>query len=51
MFALLGAKNFGFIEIYGVSARTREVEQVRTFFGPRGRLWVWWPTISILEVW
>jgi len=27
------AKNIGFLEIYGVSARTRGVETVRTFFG------------------
>jgi len=33
--ALFGAKNIGFFEIYGVSARTRKegVEPVRTFFG------------------
>jgi len=31
--ALFGAKNFGFFEIYGVSARARGVEPVRTFFG------------------
>jgi len=29
--ALLGSKNFGFFEIYGVSARTRRVEPVRIF--------------------
>jgi len=29
---LFGAKNFGFFEIYGVSAWSREVEQVWTFF-------------------
>jgi len=28
--ALFGAKNFGFLEIYDVSARTRGVEPVRT---------------------
>jgi len=34
-----GAKNFGFFEIYGVSARTRgrRVEPVRTFFGQGGK--------------
>jgi len=31
--ALLGVENFGFFESYGVFARTREVEPVRTFFG------------------
>jgi len=31
--ALFGAKNFEFFEIYDVSARTRRVEPVRTFFG------------------
>jgi len=31
--ALYGAKNFGFLKINGVSARTRGIEQVRTFFG------------------
>jgi len=38
--ALFEAKNFGFFEIYGVSARTRgeEVEPVRTFFGQEGRV-------------
>jgi len=30
MFALVGAKNIGFFEIYGVSAWTRRVEPVRT---------------------
>jgi len=34
--ALFVAKNFGFFEIYGVSARTREVEPVRAFFGQEG---------------
>jgi len=29
-------KNIAFFEIYGVSTRTREVEQVRTFFGQGG---------------
>jgi len=35
MLALFGAKNFGFFEIYGVSAQTkgRGVEPVRTFCG------------------
>jgi len=34
-FALFSAKDLGFFEIYGVSARTRgrEGEPVRTFFG------------------
>jgi len=33
-YALFGAKNFRFFEIYGVSTRTRGgVESVRTFFG------------------
>jgi len=33
--ALFGKKNFGFFEIYGVSAQTmgEGVESVRTFFG------------------
>jgi len=31
MSALFGEKNFGFFEIYSVSARTREVELVRIF--------------------
>jgi len=31
--ALFGAKNSGFFEIYGVSARTSGVEPVQTFFG------------------
>jgi len=37
--ARFGAKNNGFFEIYGVSARTggREVEPVRTFCGQEGR--------------
>jgi len=35
--ALLGAKNFKFLEIYGVSARIRGVELVETFFGQMGR--------------
>jgi len=36
--ALFGAKNFGFFEIYGVSARTRRgVAPVQTFFGQRIR--------------
>jgi len=30
---LFVVKNFGFFEIYGVSARTRGVEPVRTFYG------------------
>jgi len=30
MSKLFGAKHIGFFEIYGVSARTREVEPVRT---------------------
>jgi len=35
---LFGAKNSGFFEIYSVSALTRRVEPVRTFFvhGERG---------------
>jgi len=33
MSAFIGAKNFGFLKIYGMSARTTEVELVRTFFG------------------
>jgi len=33
---LFGAKNSGFFEIYGVPARTRGVEPVRTFFGQGG---------------
>jgi len=33
MSALFGAKIIGFFEIYGVSARTRGVKSVRTFFG------------------
>jgi len=39
-FALFGAKNSGFFEVYGMSARTRgrgEVEPVRTFFGQEWR--------------
>jgi len=32
-----GAKNFGIFEIYGVSARTREVQPVRIFCGQGGR--------------
>jgi len=35
--ALFGTKNFGFFEIYGVSAGTREVEPVLTFCGQGGR--------------
>jgi len=37
--AHFSAKNIGFFEIYGVSARTRGwgVEPVRTFFGQGGR--------------
>jgi len=35
--AFFDAKNFGFFEIYGVSARIRGVEPVRTFFGQGGR--------------
>jgi len=31
--ALFGTKNIGFFKIYGVSARTRGVEPVRTFCG------------------
>jgi len=36
--ALFGAKNFGFFEIFGVSARTRRegVELVQTFCGHGG---------------
>jgi len=34
--ALFGAKKSGFFEIYGVSARTREVEPLRIFFKQRG---------------
>jgi len=34
---LFGAKNFGFFEIYSVSARIRGVEPVRTFSRQRGR--------------
>jgi len=33
--ALFGVKN-GFFKIYGVSAQTRRVEPVRTFFGKEG---------------
>jgi len=33
MSALFGAKHIGFFEIYGVSARIRRVEPVRTFRG------------------
>jgi len=36
--ALFGARNFGLFEIYGMSARTRGVEPVKTFFGKGG--WV-----------
>jgi len=38
--SLFGAKNFGFFETYGVSAWTRGVEPVRTFFlqGERGSI-------------
>jgi len=32
-----GAKNIGFFEIYGMSARTRWVGPVRTFFGQEGQ--------------
>jgi len=35
--AHFGTKNIRFFEIYGVSARKREVEPVRTFFGQEGR--------------
>jgi len=31
--ALFGAKNSGFFEFYGGSARTRGVESMRTFYG------------------
>jgi len=31
--ALFSAKNIGFFKIYGVSARTRGIEPVRTFCG------------------
>jgi len=34
--AFFGKKSFEFFEIYGVSARTRWVEPVRTFFGQGG---------------
>jgi len=34
--ALLGAKISGFFEVYGVSARTRRIEPVRTFYGQGG---------------
>jgi len=34
--ALFNAKNIGFFEIYGMSARAREVEPVQTFFGQGG---------------
>jgi len=34
--ALFCVKNFGFYEIYGVTAWTRKVEPVRTFFGKGG---------------
>jgi len=36
--SLFDAKNFGIFEIYGVSARTRRVEPVRTFCGQWGRV-------------
>jgi len=36
-FALYGAKNFGYFEIYGVSARTRGAEPVRIFGGQVGQ--------------
>jgi len=36
--ALFGEKRFRFFEIYGVFARTRGVEPVRTFCGQGGRL-------------
>jgi len=35
--AFFGAKDFGFFEIYGVPARTRRIEPVRTFFRLGGR--------------
>jgi len=31
--AFYGAKDIGFFEIYGTSARAREVKLVRTFYG------------------
>jgi len=37
--ALFSTKNVGFFDIYGVSARTRGVEPVRTFSG-QGGVWV-----------
>jgi len=30
---IFGAKNFGFFKMFGMSARTRGVKPVRTFFG------------------
>jgi len=37
MSAFFAAKNIGFFEMYGVSARTRGVEPVRTFCGRGGQ--------------
>jgi len=34
--AIFGAKTFRLFEIYGVSARTRGVEPVRTLYGQGG---------------